>query len=235
MSGLHYIRLRKGLLDVKHRTKLSASIWLYLYIHFHVDVETGIIEEWQDADAAKDLKMSIDTIRKQRRHLEKEGYIKTVRGRYSQEIRVVRYGQSLIQSGKQCTTQIIGGVTTPPIIKESLNNIEGQTPKSKSKTKKKTPSKPQPEAIKIFRQNANAFPAKSWWKDVDEIVGSDPENLQFWGKLVKIWVGKGYNPTNVAGMLDAYKARRLPKVGYTDPDDLSDVSGASKFLEDLKK
>ena len=78
--------------------------------------------------------------------------------------------------------------------------------------KPKRTSNPPPEAVKVFRANAHRYPAKAWYEDVDQAVGDDQANLDFWGQVVKAWVGLGWNPTNVKGMLEFFKRREIPAV-----------------------
>jgi len=70
-----------------------------------------------------------------------------------------------------------------------------------------------PPAVKVFRENAHRFPAKSWWDDVDERVGRDPPDLERWGHTVKEYVGQGWNPTNVSNMLTFFEEHRIPGAG----------------------
>jgi hypothetical protein len=65
-------------------------------------------------------------------------------------------------------------------------------------------------AIRIFRSNAHRYPSKSWFRDVAETVGEGPDDVVFWGRVVKAWVGSGYNPMNVRGMLDWYRRGEIP-------------------------
>jgi len=67
-----------------------------------------------------------------------------------------------------------------------------------------------PPAVTAFRENAHRFPAKSWWSDVDEVVGRDPPDVERWGQTVKAYVGQGWNPTNVDNMLTFYREKRIP-------------------------
>lgn len=76
--------------------------------------------------------------------------------------------------------------------------------------KRKRTTKKTPEAVKVFRVNACRYPAKAWYDDVDQAVGDDQVNLDFWGKIVKAWVGLGWKPTNVKGMLEFYERREIP-------------------------
>jgi hypothetical protein len=71
-------------------------------------------------------------------------------------------------------------------------------------------------AIRAFRQNAHRYPAKSWFQDVADTVGEGPADVEFWGQVVKAWVGTGYNPVNVRGMLDYYRRGELPSTGASN-------------------
>jgi hypothetical protein len=84
-------------------------------------------------------------------------------------------------------------------------------------------------AIQAFRKNAHRYPAKSWFEDVAATVGQDPADLQFWGQVVKAWVGCGYNPLNVRGMLDCYKRRELPSTGACHPGRASQKRPATRL------
>lgn len=56
-------------------------------------------------------------------------------------------------------------------------------------------------AIKAFREAAHRYPPKAWYQDIVDAVGDDVEK---WKSIVKQWVGNGWNPTNVSGMLDVF-------------------------------
>ncbi|RPJ40078.1 MAG: hypothetical protein EHM35_00280 [Planctomycetaceae bacterium] len=73
---------------------------------------------------------------------------------------------------------------------------------------------PPHKAIGMFRDNASRYPPKSWYADIASTVGTDPARLEFWGRVVKKWVGLGWNPMNVEGMLDHYRRNELPGDGY---------------------
>lgn len=69
-----------------------------------------------------------------------------------------------------------------------------------------------PPAVKVFREMAHRYPAKSWYQDIDLEVGDDPDELELWGKVVKAYVGLGWNPTNVKVMLEFYQRGEIPTV-----------------------
>lgn len=68
-------------------------------------------------------------------------------------------------------------------------------------------SHPIPPAVLRYREMAHRFPNKSLYGDIAAVIGEGPEDLNRWGALVKSWIAKGYNPSNIQGMLEAYKSR----------------------------
>ena len=71
--------------------------------------------------------------------------------------------------------------------------------------RKNPPKNPQPPAVKAFRTAAHRFPAKSWWAEIDKVVGTNEKVLAKWQQIVHDWVGMGWNPVNIKGMLEAYR------------------------------
>lgn len=99
--------------------------------------------------------------------------------------------------------------------REFANEVEPGS-RTKEEDSDGKPSRTQPEAIKVFRENAHRFPAKSWWEKIDAVVGEDPEDLETWGRVVFAWVGMGWNPVNVKGMLDCYHKGEIPGAAKED-------------------
>ena len=63
-----WIKIKRGLLDPKHRDKLGIRIWVYLYVLAN--------PEWTPRDVARDFDMDISLVKKQARELAGMGYIK---------------------------------------------------------------------------------------------------------------------------------------------------------------
>ena len=70
-----WIKVKRGLLEPKHRNELGIRIWLYLHILDRANWEEGAVIEWVDSAEAAELEMPIRTLREQRRQLEIDGYI----------------------------------------------------------------------------------------------------------------------------------------------------------------
>jgi len=89
------------------------------------------------------------------------------------------------------------------------SSIPNRTPSIKEKKKKKesNPFLKHP-AIKAYRNGAHLQIAAQWRKEVAGIVGEDSKDVDTWGELVHNWVGSGWNPKNVKGMLDKYKKEK---------------------------
>jgi hypothetical protein len=55
----------------------------------------------------------------------------------------------------------------------------------------------------------NRYPPKAWYERIADAVGDEPDALERWRALCVSWVGRGYNPQNVEGLLDAWHAGGL--------------------------
>jgi hypothetical protein len=72
---------------------------------------------------------------------------------------------------------------------------------------------PVPPGVTEFRRQANRYPAKGWYQDIARVVGDDEQAIQRWGEVVHYWVGRGWNPSNVEGMLEFFKRGDMPNSG----------------------
>lgn len=70
MASKTFIKVRTGILSPTHINNMGNAVWLYLYILSRADWETGKVFQWRDQDAADDLGLYIQTIRKYRKKLE---------------------------------------------------------------------------------------------------------------------------------------------------------------------
>lgn len=103
-----WIKLKRGLLEPKHRLALGPRIWLYFHILDRANWKQGTVLEWKDKGEAESLEMDINTLRKQRQRLEKDGYITCKKQQHSLKITVHKWvnpreysGKVYNQSGKQ--------------------------------------------------------------------------------------------------------------------------------------
>jgi hypothetical protein len=69
---------------------------------------------------------------------------------------------------------------------------------------------PIPAAVKEYRRACSLYPAKSWYDKIAFLVGELPENLDQWYRTCYAWVGMGWKPTNVQGMLECFKRKEIP-------------------------
>jgi len=70
-----------------------------------------------------------------------------------------------------------------------------------------------PEAVAILKAITSRFPAKIWYSKIEDVIGANQETLTLWQEHIILWVGRGYNPTNVEGMLDSFQNGGLKKQG----------------------
>ncbi len=100
-------------------------------------------------------------------------------------------------------------------------------PPPRKPRKARKPKTPVPPAVKVFRANAHRYPAKSWYGEVAGLVGEDEQELARWGRVVKAWVGCGWNPTNVKGMLECFREGVIPSTGGKGKSAKSEPAGFS--------
>ena len=63
-----------------------------------------------------------------------------------------------------------------------------------------------PEAIAAYREVTHLYPPRGIWDDVASAV----TDVDRWRRVVKAWVALGWNPRNIAGMLDYYRRGEIP-------------------------
>jgi len=79
----------------------------------------------------------------------------------------------------------------------------------------KSPPKPKakaavPLAVAKFHEVSQKYPNKALYSLIAETVGEKAEDIQFWGEVVLAYIGMGWNPVNITGMLEFYRKRVLP-------------------------
>lgn len=86
----------------------------------------------------------------------------------------------------------------------------------KATTKRKKPAKPVPEAVKTYRSATNRYPPKSWYDEIESVVGTDPPKLKLWYRICHAYVGQGWNPGNAKSMLEFFQRGEIPGTGDRD-------------------
>lgn len=94
-----WVKIKRGLLEPKHRERLGIRIWLYLYILDQADWDEGKIFEWRDKEAAEDLQMPWRTLQQQRQQLAEDEYISTVQAGNKQIITIKNWTNPREYSG----------------------------------------------------------------------------------------------------------------------------------------
>jgi hypothetical protein len=75
-----------------------------------------------------------------------------------------------------------------------------------------TPPSEYPSA-QVFREITHRWPAKSLQPELHAAIGSEPEAVELWRKVVRAWIGLGWNPMNLDGMLECFKRGEVPRLG----------------------
>ncbi len=102
------------------------------------------------------------------------------------------------------------------IINETSENhhidAEQKTPAPR---KAKAPKAVPPEPVEVYRQVMEKYPNRNTWNDIALTVIPHNGNMNLWREIVTAWKLHGWNPANIAGMLDCWRKGEVPKVGYT--------------------
>lgn len=67
-------------------------------------------------------------------------------------------------------------------------------------------------AIQAYHEEMGRYPRRNQFDDIIETVGTDG-HLELWRKIVRAWKLHGWNPYNVAGMLECFEDERIPSTG----------------------
>jgi hypothetical protein len=229
--------------DPKHRKAMGEAIWLYGDLIDVADWTTGKVDGFKDQEWADEMDISKAWVRKHRRKLEKAGYISAEQhGSRGMTITIHKWINPRMESGTdrplQGDTNVppVGDTDVPPFIE---GGTEGGTtggtdvPLSQAQNEYAsilpidhiTTSSPNGEgdepvvikydhpAIQAYRSAAHRLPMKSWYQKIGTLVGENEADVKRWGDLVFEWVGRGWNPSNVAGMIEAFEKGGLNRNG----------------------
>ena len=166
-----WIKVKRGILEPKHRVDLGIRVWLYLHILDRADWETGKILEWIDESEAQVLDMPVNTLRKQRRQLGEDGYITSKQKKHCQEVTIHNWtdprkydGEEINKGGqKQAPSEDIKGDQSEglplglPLGLPQGYTADGDPSLESHKTdhisnSKKTPAKEQNTWVKVLVQ-----------------------------------------------------------------------------------
>lgn len=136
--------------------------------------------------------------------------------------------KELTENGKKSLPKIVNEVNTQKkLIKETLNKKD--SPASADAPPTPPVKNHEHPAVQTYREVVRRYPPKAWYIKVARIVGESDPNLDRWKQLVTDWLGYGWNPGNVKGMLEAYErggidgpngsgAKPTPKRNGVHPD-----------------
>jgi DNA-binding MarR family transcriptional regulator len=119
---------------------------------------------------------------------------------FSYAVVVQKVDQSKPQTSPESRPKVVQKVD-----QQVVQNLDTQKKELKKEIKRATPP-----AVEAFRHSAKAYPAKGQWDPITATVGDEPKALALWERVVAGYVLKGWNPRNVAGMLEFFKRGEVP-------------------------
>jgi hypothetical protein len=226
MAKKHWIYIKRGLSeDPKHRAGMGECIWLYMHIIDRADWETGIAYDWRDAEEAAQMSMPVDTLRYQRQKLERMDYIHCRQKQRGQDIAIMEWKNPRDYGSETKNPRIQGSNELPPSeiqgdnqgLNQGLNHLPGQiktpTYSSDSSSKSGTPrpldfknmtvsQARQVPTIKLYIEATEQFPASVLWETLHNTITEKALTFEQLRSAAIAWIGKGYRPENVTGILE---------------------------------
>jgi len=77
-------------------------------------------------------------------------------------------------------------------------------------TRTHTPPRENLAALRIYYEETDCGLSETWRDRVQDTIGSQKKDLDRWRQTIIAWLGCGWRPGNVAGMLDYYTRGQLP-------------------------
>ena len=121
----------------------------------------------------------------------------------------MQHGRNAQRSSQEVRANIVRS-SLPPTPTPTPTPLPTPTPENGANAPRPRRAKPPvPAAVEVARHAMNRYPPKAWYERIADAVGDEPDALERWRALCVSWVGRGYNPQNVEGLLDAWHAGGL--------------------------
>lgn len=174
---------------------------VYIYLAWRQGTDAGC---WpSQARMAKDLHRSRETISRIIGDLEATGWITVTRTEGKGNYYCIN--AEPVTKTSQGSDENVTGTSD-----ENVTHDDNHGDDNHGRKRAKSGRAPTPPAVKTFREAAHRYPSKSWYQEIDETVGTSEDDLAFWQQVVYQYVGQGWNPTNVANMLQFFRERKIP-------------------------
>lgn len=67
-----------------------------------------------------------------------------------------------------------------------------------------------PAIVRFVSVTGRKVPNEAWAQRIEHAIGPDPPSMARWTRVINAWVGLGWNPGNVQGMLEYYERGEIP-------------------------
>ena len=222
MPKKHWIYIKRGFVtDPKHREAIGESVWLYFYILDLANWENGKVYDWKDQSAADEMCLDRRTIIRQRAHLENAGYVKCERGQHGQTITIKKWISPRSYSGETINLDVTSTThleekqnpdVTPDVTPDVQNSLEENALFIESKIIGHSSLREDAlSPVIIWKQVTGQNVPIKLHELVSESLTSKPD-VEKLRSVFTEWIGHGYRPGNIVGILDWYKSG-IPKNG----------------------
>ena len=98
--------------------------------------------------------------------------------------------------------------------RDSADQNTETTATEKMAPRKRRDPIPTPSSVEVFRTSTGRYPPKPCYSEIAEAVTDSDGQLKLWETCCREWVRRGYNPQNVSGMLEWFRAGGPPQLGH---------------------
>lgn len=199
--GLWCYADREGYLEARPK-KIKAEIFPYEEINITESLATlavsGFIHIYASSGNYPVIKI-LNFNKHQRPHYnEKPSILKNIIDTSNQGIKHLQPKKEALGSDI-----MIDDIMIPDIRNDDSKDIHARKPK-----KQKQASVPIPECVAIYKDIFHYSLNPAARKEVESVVGSNG-NLELWREILTGWALKGWNPRNLNGMLECFKAGKI--------------------------
>jgi hypothetical protein len=114
----------------------------------------------------------------------------------------------------------------------SGDGVENGNNGKKPKAKKKKDERLKHPALLAYRDRAHLTVQETWRDAVIKAIGDEESEVDAWKNNVHTWIGNGWNPKNIRGMLEFHRGRSGKALPDLPPEDETELERMREILEE---
>ncbi len=108
-----------------------------------------------------------------------------------------------------------GAAAVPKRSSRCTETVHEEKTKKKHSVRKPGVAAPRHPAVLAYNRAAHLWPSSAQCEPMAQTVGDNPDRVELWERVVRGYVLKGWNPRNIAGMLEFFGRGAVPGTSTT--------------------